>query len=262
MHNLEGLKFGMPQFAEQNNPNYLVYSNPIQNSMSVSQTSPPQVTSPIPYLKQEKEKRKEDKINSFIFNLYKLLEDVTCRDYIFWLPEGKEFGFHSLPEFGPHVLSKHYRSSNEQSFTRQLNMYGFIRLTRQVQPNQTNMLVYYHPFFMRGRTDLLCKIKRGDTSFLGETEMGLNTAPDYATSMMEVLKDKINKLENALASYHQQLTLQGNVFEQFYMSFLMNPAISLPSPISLDMDPNLTTPVKEGIAPLNYSFSTAKENTF
>jgi hypothetical protein len=55
--------------------------------------------------------------------------------------------------FVEEILPKHYRHSKLESFQRQLNLYGFKRITKG-----EDMGAYYHPMCMRGRSDLAKRI--------------------------------------------------------------------------------------------------------
>ena len=53
------------------------------------------------------------------------------------------------------VLPRHFRHNKLTSFQRQLNLYGFQRISKGADAGR-----YFHPLFRRGRPDLLGSIKR------------------------------------------------------------------------------------------------------
>jgi hypothetical protein len=68
-----------------------------------------------------------------------------------WQPHGRCFVIHKPKEFVDHVMPKYFRQTKLTSFQRQLNLYGFQRLTRGGDAGG-----YYHECFLRGR-EFLCK---------------------------------------------------------------------------------------------------------
>lgn len=99
---------------------------------------------------------------SFIFlatpfpvRLYKMLNTLGSNcDVVSWQPHGRCFVVHKPEEF-TRMLPKFFKLSKIASFQRQLNLYGFVRLTAGLDKSG-----YYHERFLRGRPDLLWTIPR------------------------------------------------------------------------------------------------------
>jgi len=68
-----------------------------------------------------------------------------------WQPHGRCFVVHKPKEFVEEIMPGFFRQTKMTSFQRQLNLYGFARLT--TGPDRGG---YYHELFIRGRMDL-CK---------------------------------------------------------------------------------------------------------
>ncbi|KAG8949990.1 hypothetical protein FRC04_008069 [Tulasnella sp. 424] len=106
--------------------------------------------------------------NNFVHKLYEMLDDNTAQEYIRWNPDGKSFVIVSQDDFSKNVLGRHLRIGNFQSFIRHLKMYDFHetnkaqRAQRGVQA-QTQLFVFSHSKFQRGKLELLSEIKRKGT---------------------------------------------------------------------------------------------------
>lgn len=91
---------------------------------------------------------------SFPQKLHSVLDQVE-RDglahVVAWQPHGRCFVIHKPKEFTEHIMPHYFRQSKLTSFQRQLNLYGFNRITRGNDAGG-----YYHELFLRGK-DFLCK---------------------------------------------------------------------------------------------------------
>jgi len=72
-----------------------------------------------------------------------------------WLPHGRSFAIFNPKEFEKVVMGRFFNQSKLASFTRQLNLYDFKRIT--VGPDAGS---YYHEHFLRGKPFLATKIAR------------------------------------------------------------------------------------------------------
>jgi HSF-type DNA-binding len=94
---------------------------------------------------------------SFPYKLYDMLHRVKdCgHDHIIsFQPHGRCFVVRE-PDLMASILPTYFQLSKFPSFQRQLNLYGFRRLTKG--PDRGG---YYHEYFLRGKPFLLSKIKR------------------------------------------------------------------------------------------------------
>jgi len=95
---------------------------------------------------------------SFPTKLHTVLEQVEADGWghvISWQPHGRCFVIHKPKEFTELVMPHYFRQSKLTSFQRQLNLYGFCRLTRGKDSGG-----YYHELFLKGRLFLAKKMQR------------------------------------------------------------------------------------------------------
>jgi len=91
---------------------------------------------------------------AFARKLYEILE-VESSDYITWNETGTAFIIVNLDTFTELILMKYFRHQKFPSFQRQLNLYGFRKITRGPDTG-----AYAHKFFVRDRPDLLDYVRR------------------------------------------------------------------------------------------------------
>lgn len=72
-----------------------------------------------------------------------------------WQPHGRCFIVHKPQQFVQEVMPRFFKQTKLTSFQRQLNLYGFVRLTAG-----TDRGGYYHELFLRGRMDLCRRMSR------------------------------------------------------------------------------------------------------
>ncbi|KAL3923290.1 MAG: hypothetical protein SGILL_001737 [Bacillariaceae sp.] len=95
---------------------------------------------------------------SFPLKLHSVLEQVQVDGFahiISWQPHGRCFVIHNPKEFTETVMPRYFKQTKLTSFQRQLNLYGYQRLTRGNDSGG-----YYHERFLRGRPNLCKKMVR------------------------------------------------------------------------------------------------------
>jgi hypothetical protein len=103
---------------------------------------------------EQGQRRKGGVAISFPLKLHAVLDQVEAdglAHIISWRPHGRCFLIHKPKEFVDNVMPNYFRQTKLTSFQRQLNLYGFNRLTRG-----TDSGGYYHELFLRSKT-FLCK---------------------------------------------------------------------------------------------------------
>ena len=78
--------------------------------------------------------------------LFDILADPELDDIISWLPHGRSWKILDSAKFNESVLSSRFNQSKYTSFVRQVNGWGFRRVTVGPEAN-----TYYHELFLRGR---------------------------------------------------------------------------------------------------------------
>jgi hypothetical protein len=105
-----------------------------------------------------KPKKSRTKALSFPVKLHRMLEAVENegrQSIVSWNIDGTSFQVHNIERFVTEVLPKHFKQSKYKSFQRQLNFYGFKRVTSG--PDEG---CYGHPAFVGGNEELCRTIKR------------------------------------------------------------------------------------------------------
>ena len=92
-------------------------------------------------------------MTTFTAKLYAILEHEDP-EIIRWIRDGSAFKVFDPLRFAGDVLPKYFRHGRIESFQRQLNLYGFKRISRG-----EDMGAYYHSMCVQGRRDLIRKIK-------------------------------------------------------------------------------------------------------
>lgn len=92
--------------------------------------------------------------NSFPEKVYQLLQNES-QEVVRWLSHGLAFKIIDPERFSSEILPKYFRHDKSSSFQRQLNLYGFRKITKGVDMGAT-----FHPSFQRDNRELLSTIAR------------------------------------------------------------------------------------------------------
>ena len=97
---------------------------------------------------------------TFPLKLHMILDEIedsnsNMKNAISWLPHGRAFHIRNGDIFKREVLAKYFKNCKISSFYRQINLYGFIRLTTGCETG-----AYYHEYFLRGKAFLTKNIVR------------------------------------------------------------------------------------------------------
>jgi hypothetical protein len=96
-----------------------------------------------------KEKICHKNAEQFPLKLHRLLDIVEKKgsDHIIsWQMHGRALKIHKADKFAQEIMPLYFRQSKIASFRRQLNIYGFLRITQGPDKG-----AYYHELFLRGR---------------------------------------------------------------------------------------------------------------
>jgi hypothetical protein len=115
---------------------------------------------------------------AFPQRLHELLDQIEADGFahiISWQPHGRCFVVHEPKVFVDSVMPTYFNQSKFASFQRQLNLYGFIRLTKGADKGG-----YYHELFLRGKVSLAHKIQRLKVKGTGvRARSSPGTEPDF-----------------------------------------------------------------------------------
>jgi hypothetical protein len=100
-------------------------------------------------------------LEKFPLKLYRMLDDAETNgddSIVSFFPHGRAFAIHKPREFVSELMPKYFSTTRMSSFQRQLNLYGFRRITDGQDKGG-----YFHEHFLRGRKKLCKKIHRKKT---------------------------------------------------------------------------------------------------
>lgn len=105
----------------------------------------------------------QSSITAFLAKLWALVNDPSCDDLICWDANGVSFHVYDQSRFAREVLPRYFKHNNFASFIRQLNMYGFRKMSTIEHgslKNERDDIEFAHAHFVRGQESLLELIKR------------------------------------------------------------------------------------------------------
>ena len=82
-------------------------------------------------------------------------EEAGESDLVSFFPHGRAFAIHHVERFCREVMPRYFKQSRLSSFQRQLNFYGFTRITSGPDTGG-----YYHELFLKGRPALAIHMRR------------------------------------------------------------------------------------------------------
>mmetsp|Transcript_4011 Transcript_4011/g.5893 ORF Transcript_4011/g.5893 Transcript_4011/m.5893 type:complete len:560 (+) Transcript_4011:271-1950(+) len=95
----------------------------------------------------------------FPVKLHRILSNNEFQEYITWLPHGRSWRVLKPKAFEEKVIPLYFRHAKYASFMRQVNGWGFKRMTQGPDHNS-----YYHEMFLRGLPNLCIKMQRPSRS--------------------------------------------------------------------------------------------------
>jgi hypothetical protein len=105
----------------------------------------------------------QNAITAFLAKLWALVNDISCDELIAWDPSGNSFHVYDQSRFAREILPRYFKHNNFASFIRQLNMYGFRKISNIEHgslKNERDDIEFAHPSFIRGQDTMLEFIKR------------------------------------------------------------------------------------------------------
>lgn len=139
-------------------------------------------------------------IISIFLEIFELISSCDP-DVASWEDDGDSFIVKNTYIFARDYIPEYFEHNKFQSFSRQLNFYGFKKLPNKIirfEDNESSVgkrVRFYNPYFKRGRPDLLHRISRSTTK-KGNQE---------SVAEVEDLKERIHALEHTFDVAHQKL---------------------------------------------------------
>lgn len=90
-----------------------------------------------------------------LHRLLKEVEENKQDDIIGFFSHGRAFAIHDREQFVKEIMPKYFKQSRLSSFQRQLNLYGFTRIS-----SGPDLGGYYHELFLKGRPSLAMHMRR------------------------------------------------------------------------------------------------------
>lgn len=175
----------------------------------------------------------------FPVKLHKILSKLEFADVVSWLPHGRSWRVLKPKAFEEKVVPLYFRHAKYASFMRQVNGWGFKRMTQGPDHNS-----YYHELFLRGLPHLCLKMRRPARAKAGSADSDIN--PDfYRLSMVAPLPNPGSPAvkENGLQGIHDLGAMQSNALASlanFQPSALGLPVHGMPNGGLANMNfPNL-----------------------
>jgi len=124
--------------------------------------------------------------------LHTMLDDDGDPSVVSWLPHGRAFLVRKPAEFTTQIMPKYFRQTKLTSFQRQLNLYGFRRLTQGADAG-----AYYHELFLRGRPQLCLRMQRQKIKGTGHKQPAdVQTEPHFYNMAPSKRCDRMKKEEH------------------------------------------------------------------
>ncbi|KAJ2662655.1 Flocculation suppression protein [Coemansia sp. RSA 1200] len=119
---------------------------------------------------------------AFVSKLYAMVADKNTDALISWSAEGDSFKVTDPVEFARQVLPAYFKHGNWQSFVRQLNMYGFHKISDLAYGGifgDAQLWMFKHYSFRRGELKQLQNIKRRGPKAVATAQ---NTSPQMSAA--------------------------------------------------------------------------------
>merc|ERR1712187_277215 len=168
----------------------------------------------------------------FCYKVWQLIDDEKNREFVKWSNTGRSFIIINKDKFAKEVLPNYFKHNKINSFIRQLNNFGFKKLTGLQEGSMrytNNSLEYEHEYFVQGQPELLEKIVKAPRK----------TKPECSRRRLGSEAEQIPNRPSIMERL-QKITRQNDDFTERLSSFLDSiPATSQMSRAS--SFPNLET---------------------
>lgn len=160
-----------------------------------------------------KHKAKGGVITPFPVKLHSMLDKIEAdglAHVVSWQPHGRCFVVHKTKEFMK-LMPKYFNQSKIASFQRQLNLYGFNRLTSGIDKGG-----YYHELFLKGKVSLAYDIHRMRVK---GTRVRLPTNPDEEPNFYALPPIMKNMVASLPTSHSEEMPVNNKQEDKDVMYF-------------------------------------------
>ena len=142
---------------------------------------------------------------AFPVKLHRILSNPEFRYVITWLPHGRSWKVIKPKAFEERVIPLYFRHAKYASFMRQVNGWGFKRMTQDPDHNS-----YYHEKFLRGMPQEVLKMRRPVKAKPGETPL----SPDSSKKLDFYAMSKLNPLPDIDGSVPPLTNIDASTLEK------------------------------------------------
>ncbi|KAK6728528.1 hypothetical protein RB195_005892 [Necator americanus] len=173
-----------------------------------------QQTSQLPSFKDD------EKMPLFLIKLWSIVEDPQYQQIVRWDESGYSFHIIDPYSFCRNVLPHFFKHNNLNSLIRQLNMYGFRKMTPVDRGSLTRTesdqdhLEFSHPYFIRDHPEFLVNIKRKQSSRSSENSVNGVQAQANIQMVMEELRQMREKQRAMDNKMHDLVKENEQLWEQ------------------------------------------------
>ncbi|KAL3766616.1 hypothetical protein ACHAWO_013963 [Cyclotella atomus] len=204
----------------------------------MSESTTPTATAPTAPPKKTKRGPRGGVYDPFPMKVHRMLHQSRLEgneSVVSWLPHGRAFKIHQPKVFAEVIMPRFFNQSKYTSFQRQLNLYGFNRLTRGSDAGS-----YYHNLFLRGKPSLATQLLRQKVKGSGHKTMKLlDEEPDFYAMPPIVAEKEDGMVTNVFAGSPKFLpvtavgALVPSTAAQVLPSMIAAPLVPRPAPLSI-----------------------------
>ncbi|XP_053661078.1 uncharacterized protein LOC128710065 [Anopheles marshallii] len=138
-------------------------------------------------------------VPAFLAKLWRLVEDSETNDLISWSTDGRSFIIQNQAQFAKELLPLNYKHNNMASFIRQLNMYGFHKITSIDNGGlrfDKDEMEFTHPCFQKDHPYLLEHIKRKIATSKQQQLQAQQQLEDKSVLKLEAVSRVLSEVKN------------------------------------------------------------------
>ncbi|KAH8299657.1 hypothetical protein KR044_004284 [Drosophila immigrans] len=148
-------------------------------------------------------------VPAFLAKLWRLVDDPDTNNLICWSKDGRSFIIQNQAQFARELLPLNYKHNNMASFIRQLNMYGFHKITSIENGGlrfDRDEIEFSHPCFKRNYPYLLDHIKRkiSNTKSVDEKSVLKQETVSKVLSDVKAMRGRQDNLDSRFSVMKQE----------------------------------------------------------